>query len=356
MPQRWTSERANEWYVNQPWLVGCNFIPSTAINQLEMWQSDTFDPHTIDRELGWAADLGFNAMRVFLHDLAWKADPAGFKSRIDHYLDIAAGHRIRTTFVFLDDCWNPNPQIGRQPSPKPGVHNSGWVQSPGMDVIKNPKEWSRLEDYISDIVSTYASDERVVIWDVYNEPGNYFLTSMWLPPFRRVLRQLALLIPHTLLPVPSLPLLHRAVSWARAAHPTQPLTVGLWFLRPGIHSRLNKTMIELSDVISFHDYHRPAQTEKLIRELKPRGRPLFCTEYMARTHGSLFVSHLPIFERERIGAFSWGLVAGKTQTYYTWEDQAGPGEPQVWFHDILRANGTPYDADEVAFIRRILKE
>ncbi len=39
--KRWSVEKANEWYAKQPWLVGCNFIPSTAVNQLEMWQEET---------------------------------------------------------------------------------------------------------------------------------------------------------------------------------------------------------------------------------------------------------------------------------------------------------------------------
>src|SRR4029077_2592941 len=45
----WTKERARAWADSTGWLVGSNFIPSTAINQLEMWQAATFDPRTIDR-------------------------------------------------------------------------------------------------------------------------------------------------------------------------------------------------------------------------------------------------------------------------------------------------------------------
>ena len=125
---RWTAEKANAWYREQPWLVGCNFTPSTAINQLEMWQAETFDADTINRELGWAAELGFNTARVYLHDLVWQANADGFKQRIDRYLEIAAGHGIKTTFVLFDDCWNPDPKLGKQPDPIPGVHNSGWIE------------------------------------------------------------------------------------------------------------------------------------------------------------------------------------------------------------------------------------
>src|SRR5512133_1841758 len=131
----WPVEQAWEWYRQQPWLVGCNFIPSTAINQLEMWQADSFDMKTIDRELGWAAAIGFNSMRVFLHDLVWQADAEGFKQRIKQYLAVAERHGILTMFVFFDDCWNTDPHLGRQPEPIPGVHNSGWVQSPGVKKV-----------------------------------------------------------------------------------------------------------------------------------------------------------------------------------------------------------------------------
>src|SRR5262245_31644487 len=202
---RWPAAKADAWYQKQPWLVGCNFIPSTAINQLEMWQADTFDPKTIDRELGWAADMGFNTMRVFLHDLAWEDDAAGFKKRINQYLEIPDKHQTRTLFALFDDCWNTNPKVGKQPEPVPGVHNSGWVQSPSSAVVVNPKEWDRLERYVKDIVGTFGKDKRVLFWDLYNEPGNTKLDDK------------------------SLPLLKEVFRWARAAKPEQPLSVGVWY-------------------------------------------------------------------------------------------------------------------------------
>jgi hypothetical protein len=173
IPSPWSIEKANEWYTRQPWLVGCNFIPSNAINQLEMWQAETFDPVTIDCELGWAAGLGFNTVRTFLHDLAWEADPGGFKYRVDCFLEIASQHGIRPMLVIFDDCWNPDPRIGSQPAPKPGVHNSGWVQSPGLETVnRGIAAWGRLERYVKDMIGSFAGDERILLWDLYNEPGN----------------------------------------------------------------------------------------------------------------------------------------------------------------------------------------
>ena len=116
--QKWTVEKANTWYKQQGWLRGSNFQPSSAINQLEMFQAETFDTKTIDKELGWAEGLGFNVMRVYLHHLLWTADKEGFKKRLDTYLAISNKHKIKTLFVIFDDCWNDTAWVGKQPAPK----------------------------------------------------------------------------------------------------------------------------------------------------------------------------------------------------------------------------------------------
>lgn len=322
---RWTQHEAWQWYRSLPWLVGANFTPSTAINQLEMWQQDTFDPTTIDRELKWASALGMNCVRVYLHDLLHTQDSSGFKGRIEKYLQIAAWHNIQTIFVLFDDCWNQEPKLGKQPDPKPGVHNSGWVQSPGSARVVDPGTWESLENFVSDIVSTFAQDSRVLFWDLYNEPGNNNLGDK------------------------SLPLLKKAFQWARQAEPSQPLTVALWFN----NIALNELILSESDIITFHNYSDVASLVEQIAELKNHNRPLVCTEYMARTRGSLFVTHMPIFKQEGVGCINWGLVSGKTNTIFPWGSQEGTPEPELWFHDILRSDGTPFDAQEMEFIRSI---
>jgi hypothetical protein len=323
---RWTAERANAWYAKQPWLVGCNFIPSTAINQLEMWQADTFDPATIDRELGWAANkLGFNTVRVFLHDLAYQADPPGFKQRVGKFLEIADRHGIRPLFVIFDDCWNQDPKAGKQPAPKPGIHNSGWVQSPSTKVVCDPEQWDRLEKYVTDVVGTFANDRRILMWDLYNEPGNEKLNDK------------------------SKGLLTQVFAWARKAKPSQPLTVGPW----RDDKTLNPIMLENSDVITFHEYNDAKALQGHIERLKKLGRPLICTEWMARTHGSRVATHLPIFHGEKVGCYIWGLVSGKTQTIYPWRSKPNAPEPKEWFHDLFRADGTAFDAKEVELFRTL---
>src|SRR5699024_5914196 len=122
---QWSVQKINNWYKTKgDWLVGCNFTPAYAVNQLEFWQKETFDTARIDKELGWAEGLGFNMVRVFLHNLLWKQDSTGFLNRIGQFLTIADRHDIGVMFVFFDGVWNPFPQAGKQPAPVPYVHNS----------------------------------------------------------------------------------------------------------------------------------------------------------------------------------------------------------------------------------------
>ena len=163
---RWTEGRAAEWYRAQPWLVGANYSPASAINQLEMWQAETFDPARIDKELGWAEAIGMNTMRVFLHDLVWQQDAAGYTRRIGQFLEIADRHHIRPMFVLFDSVWDPEPKLGKQHEPTPGVHNSGWVQGPGAQALQDASQHARLEAYVKGVVGAFGKDKRVLAWDV----------------------------------------------------------------------------------------------------------------------------------------------------------------------------------------------
>jgi hypothetical protein len=343
---RWTAKRANAWYAKQPWLVGSNYIPATAINQLEMWQADTFDPKRIDLELGWAESLGMNTMRVFLHDLLWQQDEAGFRQRIDTFLGIAAKHHIRPLFVLFDSCWDPNPKLGKQHAPTPGIHNSGWVQSPGVQALRNPAGYPRLETYVKGVVGAFAKDPRILGWDLWNEPnngggGNYADDTG----------------KHDATVV----LLPKLYAWARAAHPGQPLTSGVWdgdWSTPDKLNAIQKIQIEQSDVISFHNYEEPASFEQHVKWLQQYGRPILCTEYMARGNKSTFQGTLPVAKKYKVAAINWGLVAGKTQTYLPWDSWKKPytdREPAVWFHEVFKTDGTPYRQEETDFIRAITK-
>ena len=345
--ERWTEEAANEWYAKHPWLVGSNYTPASAINELEMWQADTFDRPGIDKELSWAESIGLNTMRVFLHDLTWQQDPAGFKKRIDTFLQVAEKHHIKPLFVLFDSCWDPNPRLGKQHEPRPGVHNSGWVQSPGAEALRDSAQYPRLEAYVKSIVGAFGRDKRVLGWDVWNEPDNINRGSYEdLEPKNKVALILALL--------------PKVFEWAREAHPTQPLTSGVWkdgWSSPDKLDAMEKIQIEMSDVISFHSYDKPEDFEMRILWLQPYHRPILCTEYMARGNGSTFQGSLPIAKKYHVAAINWGLVAGKTQTYLPWDSWQHPytdREPAIWFHEIFRTDGIPYRQEEAEFIREII--
>ena len=341
---RWSKEQAEAWARKTPWLVGCNFIPSTAVNQLEMWQADTFDPATIDRELGWAEGLGFNSVRVFLHDIAWRTDPDGFLKRVDQFLAIAEKHKIGAMFVLLDSCWDPFPKAGPQRPPTPHVHNSGWVQSPGLEVLKDPARHGELEPYVKAVVGRFKDDPRVQVWDLINEPDNANGSSYGQHELKNK-------------PELALALLRKVFQWAREAGPSQPLSAGVWMgdYAGAKASEINRYQIEASDVITFHCYDPVPTLEKKVAELRPFGRPVVCTEYMARGHDSRFDPVLGYFHEQNIGAYNWGFVAGKSQTIYPWDSWQTHynAEPKLWFHDIFRKDGTAYDPAEVAYIRKV---
>lgn len=341
----WSAKQANEWYASQPFLVGSNFIPSTAINELEMWQADTFDLPTIDRELGWAQGLGMNTMRVFLHNLLWQQDSAGFLLRIDQFLQVADKHHIRIMFVLLDSVWDPNPKLGKQRAPKPHVHNSGWVQAPGAEILKDATRWNRdLKPYVVGVIGHFRDDKRILMWDLMNEPDNenHSYKAQELSNKAEV----------------ALRLLREEWGWARSAEPSQPLTSGVWkgdWSSDDKLSEMESLQLGNSDVITFHSYEPPDEMKRRIVSLRRLGRPVICTEYMARPRGSTFAANLPLLKSEKVGAYNWGFVNGKSQTIYPWDswEKVYTAEPPVWFHDIFRQDGSPYDAKEVALIKQV---
>jgi len=346
---RWSEQKANSWYRQQPWLVGSNYLPRSAINQLEMWEEASFNPAEIDQELTWAEAMGMNTMRVFLHDLLWQQDAVGFQKRINEFLTIAARHHIRPMFVLFDSCWDPSPHLGPQHPPTPGVHNSGWVQSPGAKALADVNQYPRLKSYVEGVVRAFARDDRILAWDVWNEPGSDNAGSypkQELPAKDKTAKIRALL--------------PQAFLWAREANPTQPLTSGVWAVDTSPDGadlgELQQIQLQESDIVTFHNYSWPEYFKRQIAWLKKYNRPVICTEYMARSVGSTFDTVLPIAKQENVGAINWGLVAGRTQTYLPWDSWQHPyvlDQPPVWFHEVLRPDGTPYREAEVELIRQL---
>jgi hypothetical protein len=346
-PGRWTAERAKAWYAQQPWFAGCNYIPSTAINQLEMWQAETFDPTTIERELGYAQKLGFNTVRVFLHDLLWKQDPDGFLKRTDAFLASAEKHGIKTLFVLFDSCWHPLPKLGPQPAPIPFTHNSGWVQNPGVEVLKNPSAYPHLKAYVVGVVRHYANDSRVIGWDVWNEPDNFDGGASGRPGLEPANKRDLV---NALLP--------QVFAWVREAKPSQPLTSAVWMDSQNINKldACKRIQFANSDIISYHCYGDAESMRQCIERLGTLGRPLFCTEYMARPNKSTFQPHLEIMKSGKVAAYMWGFVNGKSQTIFPWDSWSKKytAEPPLWFHDVLNRDGTPYKSEETDYIRKVM--
>jgi hypothetical protein len=344
---RWSPDKATAWAAGHPLPVGCNYVPAYAVNQLEMWQAGTFDPAAIDRELGWARDLGFNSMRVFLHNLAWREDPRGFLDRMDRFLAAAQRNGISALFVLFDGVWNPLPHTGPQPAPTPGVHNSQWVQSPGVAILIDGTSHGELEAYVKSVLGRFRDDPRVCGWDLFNEPnnGNERSYKAEETPEKEAY---------------SLVLLQEAFRWAKEIDPSQPLTAGVWRgtwdTRDPEIDPVARYELENSDIVSFHCYRPLATLEAWVGPLRRMGRPFWCTEYMARPMGSTFQAILPYLRQQGMGAYSWGFVSGKSQTRFAWSTWASPekGEPKVWFHDILNPDGTPYDPTEAQFLRELL--
>jgi hypothetical protein len=345
--QRWTAQEANAWYAAQPWPLGSNYIPASAINQLEMWQADTFDPQRIDVELGWAQQLGMNTMRVFLHDLLWQQDARGFKQRISAFLDIAARHGIRPVFVLFDSCWDPRAKLGPQRPPIPGVHNSGWMQSPGANELADPASYPKLRAYVEGVVGAFASDPRILAWDVWNEPDNHGPPDYAAYEAPDKFNLVANLLP-------------QVFSWARSQNPIQPLTSALWdhddWTPRAAFNAVEAVQVAQSDIVSFHDYNWPEKFQSRMQQLSQYGRPVICTEYMARSAGSTIDTVLPIGKKANIGMINWGFVVGKIQTNLPWDSWQRPytlQQPPVWFHDLLREDGSPYRSREAEILRTL---
>ncbi len=342
--RRWSAAKAQRWYDAQPWLVGANFIPSDAINEFEMFQPATFNPVLIDKELGMGESIGMNTMRVFLQDQLWLNDPKGFHKRLDEFLTIAEKHHIRPLLVLFDSCWETNPHLGPQHPPIPGVHNSGWVQSPGKERLLDRSVEPQLKAYVQGVVGAFAKDERILGWDIWNEPDNRGgdVEADEAGKVKRV---------DELLP--------KAFAWAREMDPVQPLTSGVWtgdWSHADRESATTKIQLAESDVISFHNYDWPEVFEARVKELAPLHRPLICTEYMARGNGSTFDTILPVMKKYHVAAINWGLVAGKTQTYLPWDSWQRPYvelKPTVWFHEVFKQDDTPYRQREVDLIREL---
>jgi len=322
---RWTKEKANEWQEKTGWLFGFNYVTSTAVNSTEMWQSETYDGETIKRELAIGAKTGYNSCRVFLQYIVWENERGRFLELFGDFCETAHSCGISVMPILFDDCAfaQKEPYLGKQNAPAPGIHNSGWTPSPGLTIADNPQKEHGLYMYVKDIIGNFKDSRHIVVWDLYNEPGNNSRG------------------------VKCLPLVEKAFSWAREANPNQPLTVGIWEFK-----EYDLKFAEMSDIITYHDYTALESSKEKIEMLKQHKRPVICTEWLLRHSGNNFRSHLPLFRKETAGAYNWGLVLGKTQTNLHWG--TNNANPDIWQHDLYYSDGRAYDDSEIKFIKNTM--
>lgn len=329
---RWSAEQARQWYEQQPWVCGFNYIPGNAINYTAMWDKTSFSPEVIDKELALAEKTGFNTVRVVLQYLVWKDDPAYFKETFSKFLAICDKHHIKVMPTFFDDCVfgeETDPVLGAQREPREGWYAWAWSPSPGHSRVTDPSTYPMLGKYVKDMLHTFQDDDRVLLWDLYNEPTNGGLGEK------------------------SLPLVEKVFQWAAEANPSQPVTIAYW----NDYEPLNKLIFANADIITFHNYDGKEKLKESVAYLKKQGRPLICTEWLNRPRQSTVEAILPIFYQEKIGAIHWGLVNGKTQTHLPWghrpEDLPYKG---VWQHDLYHADFTPYAPKELALFKQYIQQ
>ncbi|HVG15721.1 MAG TPA: glycoside hydrolase family 2 TIM barrel-domain containing protein [Chitinophagaceae bacterium] len=329
--ERWTEQRIWDWYKQQPWYCGFNYIPGYAINYTAMWDKTSFDPAAIDKELALAESLGFNSLRAVLQFAVYEDDPKYFLNTLDKFLAICARHKIKFMPTLFDDCvfgLENDPKVGRQPEPLQGWYAWAWSPSPGHSFVIDSTKHPRIEKYVKAVMSRFKNDGRIFIWDLYNEPTNGGLGTT------------------------SLPLLSKVFKWAREVNPAQPITVAVW----NGNKRLNEMAIAGSDIISFHNYGKKEDLVKHIGELKHHNRPMINTEWMNRGAGSTIEDNLPVFFNENVGCMLWGLVNGKTQTHLPWGHRPGDPMPAVWQHDLYKKDFTPYNQKELYLIRDYIEQ
>jgi hypothetical protein len=323
----WSTEKANEWYRKKPWILGFNYVTSTAVNSTEMWQNESFDAAAVERELSLASGYGYNSCRIFLQYLVWREEGDVFLRNFERFLGIARKNAITVLPILFDDCAfaGKEPFLGKQDAPKPGIHNSGWTPSPGFTVADDPACDGSLKSYVQSLVKAHRDDERIIAWDLYNEPGNSGREGKCLP------------------------LLTKTFAWARDCNPSQPLTSGIYLWKD-----FDLACAGLSDIISFHDYEGIETTKQRIQSVKQYGRPLLCTEWLHRPNKNTIETHMPLYKSENIGVYHWGLVNGKTQTYLNWDKSKNTAEgTPLWQHDIFTRDLKPYSEKETALIKEL---
>ena len=351
MTPRWSKERAWAWYDAHPWLRGCNFMGSDCANRIDQWQEEGFEERlqTADAELALVAQTGFNTIRIIVEYFVWENQHDGFMQRLERYIATAWKHGISCMIVLGNDCMQPKewtkpahfgPQHydwGYHGGRKQSQH--GTLPSMGYHLLDEPELALRHYEMVREIIETYRNDERIIMWDLYNEAGNA--------------RRGMVTMPH----------LQKYFEIARAIDPIQPLTACTY--RCPVDAdvpipEIEQYCVDNSDIISYHNYGPYQDNIRIIKRLKEYGRPIVNTEWLGRIFHNTIQELFPLFYLEKIGCYNWGFVAGKYQTYEPWAGtwDRYDADPTLdvdftkWFHDLYRPSHRPYDPKEIEIIRR----
>ncbi len=346
----WSKERANAWYQSKPWLRGCNYMSADCANRIDQWQAYGFNERleTTDRELALAAETGFNTIRIIPEFIVWYKEHDSFMERFERYIETAHKHGISCMVVFGNDCMPPKEEalkrlnlgeqkfdIGYHGGRKVSQH--GTFEGAGYHLLDEPEYALLHYEWVKEIVTKYKDDERIIMWDVFNEPGNSKRQNK------------------------SLPHMLKFIEIIRKIDPIQPITMGIWSSRDISNlTEIERIALENSDVISFHCYASYADTVGLIHQLKKLGRPLVCTEWLARCYDNNVEEIFPLFFLEKVAAYNWGFVAGKYQTFEPWnctwtEYENNPDmkfDFTKWLHDLYRPSHFPYNPKEIELMKR----
>ena len=354
----WTKEKAWAWHDAQPWYRGCNYMPASAANRVDQWQSYGSEARfaEVEREFALAKEVGFNAMRLLILEqgfCVWLQEHDAFMSNFEQYLTLMEKYGLRAFVCLGNDCSRPKrvwtmPKLGEQPYDV-GYHggrrqtqHGGFPGEPGYLMMDDPEYRAKFLRMCRELVTQYAHDGRVAMWELWNEPGAGNRGMMSAPLIRDLF----------------------ALCWK--IDPDQPLSANVWsqstgrILSGGEPSEVEGLAAGLSDVITYHGYHSLADQERLADALAKRwGRPLYNTEWLFRIAGCEFPDNYAFMARRKIGALNWGFVNGKYQTHEPYEpmwktkfDFEG-GDVTKWMHDLFRISHHPYDPYEIAVARNV---
>ena len=252
-------------------------MSADCANRVDQWQELGFEERfkTTEEELKLMQETGFNTVRLILEYVVWKEEHDGFMERFDRYLSLCAKYGMSCMIVLANDCMPPKterwkmPYIGEQTYDW-GYHGGKSHSQHSLHTEPAPHfyldDGESRKDYfkmVEEIVTKYKNDERICIWDIYNEPGYGRRQDITLPNLKSMF------------------------EIVRNINPSQPLTACVYRIDGDENIPLDAAQqyaLDNSDIVSYHCYKEYSEHIKIIKRLKKEGRPLLNTEWLARCY------------------------------------------------------------------------